>query len=535
MWNDFYRNEVITMRLKLIASLFTILLLITSLSSPSVHASTSSTEKLFTHSYVNKGDLPAKLWEIEFADVAADGQFIVAAEYGPLQGYFLMKMNNEKITLTKVFGAGDIRFVKEAGLIFFLSEETKMLEVYDESFKLLAKHDVKRQVPSSLGGHYIDFYVHNNYVSYHFDQYGYQAPVINYNDATPTGFIYNTVDKKVITHATFPALPINNLIYSDDYTMHYIDALGRIKKEIRYYIPTSNDYEYVQLLQVKDNSSTIAVQNKAFSSLQLLQTDLTGKTIQHDAFFKNAVGIPYNFVDINYNHAKNYRIFLKDKFAYYEYDVQSNTLSKELPLSIAFRFDDVSIVNEDWYYYSTEDGMRFTPIDEIEPVYTIQDEYVSQRNNHFAIASGLSSQHDQLFTMTDGTVHEHFYNSFFQFVGEDYLVTIQRDADEYSSNFKVNVYALYPVAPIAAASNKTWTVTFNDTIDAKTVTKDRVYVVNEKNEKQDVTLRVTKNQLFIDAPKSTYRKATYKLHIEDVTSTSGLTLQEKVTHAFEVR
>lgn len=517
------------MRIKILYALIVIAVLSGFSSSYAKTVSAAQTERLFTHKYSSANNLYGSISHIVIADVLKDEQFLIVGEYGE-EGYLLMKMDEKTITLTKSFGSGDIQFVKELGLIFFLNAQTKMLEVYNESLQLVATQDVKKYVPDTFSGQHIDFYVHNQYISYHFESYSYKGEPIIYNNNSTTGFIYDSVQQKLSTHAQFSSLPVDRIVYSNAYMLHQIDALGRVKKQIRYFTPNEQEEVDVRLLHMNDVTSTVGVQY--FSSVQytLNKINMQGAISDKHTLYGYYTPVPYRYSELTATH---YRIFSLEESSYYDYDAQTHTLSEKQKLPLWLTYNNVSALNESFYYFTHAGEILVTPNTSVEPAYKVRGDFILQQTEQFALALTAQYNDARLFNIADGTVLDVFDQSTFRFIDEHYLAVIQHDYDEFSSNFTVSIHAL--PNKHAVSSNKVWTVTFNDHINASTVTNSTVYVTNAQNKKQDVTLRVQNNKLLIEAPKSLYHKGTYVLHIDGVASKSGISLKEKVMHHFTIQ
>lgn len=511
-----------------ICTIFVLLLSTLSFLPPSVSA--APTERLFTHKYIDDGERFSAS-QIVIADVLADGQFLVVADSSRMErGYMLMKMDTENITLTKFFGSGDIRYAQELGLIFFLNEQTKRLEVYNESLQLVATENIQNYVPESFDSQRIYFYVHNEYISFHFESYAYRGEPIVYNDSFLSGFIYNTAQKKVSTHAQFPALPIDDIKYSNAYIFNQIDALGRVKKQLHYYTPTEDEVNDVRLFSINTPSITVGAQYHFPQQYTLSSINTEGQILHTHTLYGKYAAVPSNYH--NYD-ATQTRIFSLDESSYYNYNNETHTLSERQPLPIWLTYTDVSPLNNDFYYFRNDGELLITPNTTVEPLYKVTGDFITAQSEKFAIASTSRYNHGRLFNVEDGTVLQVFDKSAFKFIGEDYLAVLQRDYDEYSFNFTISIHALQPES--AVASTKTWTVTFSDDINPTTVTTNTVYVTNAQHQKQAVTLRVQDDKLFVDAPPSAYNRGNYTLHINGVTSKAGRALQQSVSHNFSIQ
>ena len=88
----------------------------------------------------------------------------------------------------------------------------------------------------------------------------------------------------------------------------------------------------------------------------------------------------------------------------------------------------------------------------------------------------------------------------------------------------VTLFILAPLTTANAAAltdevtdvpvDKTWTITFNFPVIESSITPNSIYVMNSKQEKQDVTFSVNDNLVTVHAPKVGYKLSqTYTLHI----------------------
>lgn len=85
-------------------------------------------------------------------------------------------------------------------------------------------------------------------------------------------------------------------------------------------------------------------------------------------------------------------------------------------------------------------------------------------------------------------------------------------------------------------ANKMWTVHFNQFVDIESVNDDSIYVVNENDVKQSVTLDVEEDKVYIFAPENGYAPGNYVIHVTTkVQNVDGIHLSKPKLREFTVK
>lgn len=419
--------------------------------------------------------------------------------------------------------------------MFALHDEEAKIDVYDENFQLVDTYALSNPAPFIN----YDVYQHEQYVHITSDE--------------GASFVY---DLQTLTHVQSVAFPTVSAASTGD-GIQLLDALGQIQQTLSF--ETLIQKERYNRAYIDENSIAVTSDRITFAYVQeemiytngfedskmnwyIATSDYTGHILH-----KKLIPTSQDFYDFpEFLAAPNgYKIFTNsekvDGYANIRtYNPQTGVLSNAQ--SFSKPFDYIWQKRDDYFFAPLnfdEIGVYKTANQRLQYTLKQTDAHLADISNAYGIVSGEAANEDYtafhftLFDLVSGKTVKTFKAYDVQLVQNDFLVETNIHDDEQQT---VTLHQLQTnnLRPTTYAPSKMWTVTFNDAVDKATVTDKSVYVLNAQGHEQDVTLRVSGKQIFVDAPSALYEEGEYTLYIKEVSSINGLALKTEKTHAFTI-
>lgn len=461
--------------------------------------------------------------------------------------YKLSKINKSGIQseLTMYDGVRKIIDFNNQKYFFHYNTKNGQLHIYDQELQLFDQQQLDFPIPLPYSSK-IKFVQHNNYVALE----TYLSVGTAYFDKVKKSVIYDLNTKALVPDLSLPVThvrgdidPLHNPV------LHLSDSLNRVVKSIKLNPLGYFKGEIRESALVVDNTivyfSSEYDRSAKSSILHIYTTDLSANLISQQTL-KHPNG--YLQPSLENNMIKlNFHEYGKDSIVYY-YNPQTNTLSDAQIIAADTRKD---IIN-DYFYKDTQYNANYDLVkDSIihingNTIYSLNGEYIeySALDDYLVIYDNYN-ENVPAKVFDNITGQEAFQlpaNHTYRFINNDYIYAISGGYNYVTSKYTKKIGKL--IARNADEieteqryeANKMWTVTLSKPIDPNSINPNNIYVVDASHKRIETSITYENNQLFIAPPANGYESGqTYKLYVNQLSSTDGDALEEAKSKTFTIR
>lgn len=443
-----------------------------------------------------------------------------------VEKFDVVKIKKDGTQVRHSFPNSEIYFFERLDLhvyIVAIHYDDNKVSIYDENFQFVG------QYPLLIDSDY-EVFQHENYIRIAVE--GGQAFTYDLGALTP------------VSNATVKA-PLSAQTDEERTAIVLRNPLGEVQSTISFehLLVDKQAYIHAGSIQLLENRLTFTyIQQKldtygdTADHFTLVTADLQGNVLHekeiptYEDRYEEPVFLIYPSMYQIYTHGAN----TNDAYIYGKVHTYNAATGALTHTATPTPYSYVSRLNDAYYVKERDTIVDVYDIKTNTLQYSLQDDdiYMDITTDAYGIYS--AGYETKLYDIKTGKTLKTMEVDAIDFLQDRFLFTAIYN--EENDGYDIAAFALHtaPVNPMYEPT-KTWTITFNEHVDSKTVTSNTIYVLNENNVKQAVTLQVKNNQVLVNAPSAGYVTGNYTLYIEGVSSTHNIELEQATTHNFTIR